>query len=93
MAEWEKKRQREREPPLEIPDAFDFRLTGEEPVDGRPAWTMEVTPRPGYHSRTSVGKLFRKFRGKLWIDKADRQGVKISAEVTDNIWFACFWRI
>jgi hypothetical protein len=87
IAEWEKKRQQEREPLLEIPDAFDFRLAGEESLEGRPAWVIEATPRPGFHSRTSIGKLFPKFRGKLWIDKADNQWVKTSAEATGNIWF------
>ena len=87
IADWEKKRKQEREPLLEIPDAFDFRLAGEESLEGRPAWVIEAAPRPGYHARTSIGKLFPKFRGKLWIDKADNQWVKTSAEVTGNIWF------
>jgi len=86
IAEWEKKRTQEREPLREIPDAFDFRLAGEEPLEGRPTWVIEATPRPGYRARTSIGKLFPKFRGKLWIDKADHQWVKTSAEATGNIW-------
>lgn len=87
IAEWEKRRKQEREPLLEIPDAFDFRLAGEEPLEGRPAWVIEATPRAGYRARTNIGKLFPKFRGKLWIDKADNQWAKTSAEVTGNIWF------
>jgi len=90
IAEWERKRQQEREPLLEIPDAFDFRLAGEESLEGRPAWVIEATPRPGFHARTSVGKLFPKFRGKLWIDQADNQWVKAAAEVTSNISFGLF---
>src|SRR5580658_1191627 len=40
IAEWEKKRQREREPLDEIPDGFDFRLAGEEQMDGRDVWVI-----------------------------------------------------
>jgi hypothetical protein len=85
IAEWEKRRQREREPLDEIPDAFNFRLVGDAQIDGRDAWIIEATPRPGYHARSSMAKLFPKFRGKLWIDKGDLQWVRTQAEVTDNI--------
>jgi hypothetical protein len=90
IADWEKKRQREREPLGEVPDAFNFRIAGEAQIDGRDAWVIEGTPRPGYHARSSLAKLFPKFRGKLWIDKADYQWVKTEAEVTDNISWGLF---
>jgi hypothetical protein len=90
IADWEKKREREREPLDEVPDAFDFRIAGEAQVDGRDAWIVEGTPRPGYHPRNSVAKLFLKLRGKLWIDKADYQWVKTEAEVTDTISWGLF---
>jgi hypothetical protein len=90
IAEWEKKRQREREPLDEIPDGFDFRLVSEEQLDGRDVWVIAATPRPGYHARGSLAKLFPKFRGKLWIDKADQQWVKTEAEAIDNISFGLF---
>jgi hypothetical protein len=90
IAEWEKKRQREREPLDEIPDGFDFRLAGEERMEGRDVWVIEATARPGYHARSNLAKLFPKFRGKLWIDKADQQWVKTEAEVIDSISFGWF---
>jgi len=90
IADWEKKRQREREPLDEVPDAFNFQIAGEGQIDGRDAWIIEGTPRPGYHARSTLAKLFPKFRGKLWIDKADYQWVKTEAEVTDNISWGLF---
>jgi hypothetical protein len=90
IADWEKKRLREREPLDEIPDAFDFRIAGEAQIDGRDAWIVEGTPRPGYRARGSLAKLFPKFRGKLWIDKADYQWVKTEAEVTGDISWGLF---
>jgi hypothetical protein len=65
-------------------------MAGETQIDGRAAWIIEGTPRPGYHARTTLAKLFPKFRGKLWIDKADYQWVKTEAEVTDTISWGLF---
>jgi hypothetical protein len=90
IADWEKRRQREREPLDEVPDAFDFRMAGEEQIDGRSAWVIEGTPRPGYRGRSTLGKLFPKFRGKLWIDKADYQWVRTEAEATGDISWGLF---
>jgi len=90
IAEWERKRQREREPIDEVPDAFDFRITGEAAIDGRGAWIIEGAPRRGYHARSTLAKLFPKFRGKIWIDKADYQWVRTEAEATGDVTWGLF---
>jgi hypothetical protein len=51
----------------EVPKAFDFRLIGEEVVDGRAAYVLQATPHPGYHPQGKYGKMFAKVEGKLWI--------------------------
>jgi hypothetical protein len=90
IADWEKRRQREREPLDEIADAFDFRMVGEELLDGRPVWVIDATPRASFHPRSSLAKLFPKLRGRLWIDKADHQWIKTEAEVTGTISYGLF---
>ncbi len=90
IAEWERRRQRQREPLDEAPEAFDFRITGVERAGGRDAWVMEATPRPGYHARGSLARLFPKFRGKLWIDKEDGQLVRTEAEAVADVWWGLF---
>lgn len=90
IADWEKKRERQREPLREVPDAFNFRIAGEGQVDGRNAWIIDAVPRAGYHARSSAARLFPKLRGRLWIDKADYQWVKTEAEATDNISWGLF---
>ena len=90
ISEWEKKQRRQREPLDEVPDAFNFKITGEGQVDGRNAWIIEGTPRPGYQPRSTLARLFPKFHGTLWIDKADYQWVKTEAEVTGNISWGLF---
>jgi len=90
ISDWEKRQQREREPIDEVPDAFNFRIAGQEQIAGRPTWVIEGTPRPGYHPRSTLAKLFPKFQGKLWIDKQDYQWVKTDVEVTANISWGLF---
>lgn len=74
----------------EVPEAFNFRLTGEEQINGRAAYIFEATPRPGYQSRTKYGKMFSKAHGKLWVDKQDLGWVRADATVTDSFYIGFF---
>lgn len=65
----------------EVPKAFDFKLLGEEVVRGRPAYVMQVTPRPGYHPQGKYGSVFSKVAGKMWVDKQDFGWVKVDGQV------------
>ena len=90
LEEIERKRAEGRRIVQEIPDAFDFRLLGEESVGGRAAFLIEATPKPGYKWREQKAKMLTKFKGKLWIDKAEYQWVKGDAETIDTITFGWF---
>jgi hypothetical protein len=67
----------------EVPEAFDFRFLTEEVVNGRPAYVLACTPRPGFHSQTRFGRMFSKVRGKVWVDKQDLGWVKVDAQVME----------
>lgn len=90
LADYEKQRERDREFLLEIPDAFDFKLAGEDTIDGRAAWVIEAQPKPGYRAKHSDAKAFSKIEGRIWIDKAEYQWVKVRAKTLAVIswgWF------
>ncbi len=91
MAEHDRKPGRNRNVLQEIPEAFDFRMRGEELVNSRPAYVIDAMPRAGYRPRSSEARIFLpKLKATLWIDKADLNWVKVDAEVIDNIswgWF------
>jgi hypothetical protein len=87
MAQYEKARERSRAFLREVPDAFNFRLLGEETVQGRPAYVIEALPRPGYRPHEADARIFPKLRGKLWIDKQDFQWIKGEAETLDTVSF------
>lgn len=69
----------------DIPEAYRFKLMGEESVGGRPAWVVSMTPRPGFIPTTSRGAMLEHIEGKLWIDKEDVQWAKAEAHVRDTI--------
>jgi hypothetical protein len=69
----------------DIPNAYSFKLLGEELVDGRPAWILAMTPRPDFTPSTPHGSLLGHVEGKLWIDEGDVRWVKAEAHVIDTI--------
>ena len=87
LAEWEKRRARQRKILREIPDAFQFTLAGDARIDGREVWVIRAAPRPDYHARTFEGRLLTKFAGTLWIDKTEYQWAKVEATAVDTVSF------
>jgi hypothetical protein len=86
-AKVEKEREEERAYLREIPDAFRFRLAGEENISGQPAWVIEAEPKPGYQVKDSKAKVLAKVRGKFWITQHDNRWVKIQAEAIEPLSF------
>jgi hypothetical protein len=86
LAEYEKRPGRNRGMMSEIPDAFDFRLRGEEIIESRPVYVIDATPRAGYQPRNSQARMILpKLKATLWIDKADFSWVRVQAEVIDTV--------
>ena len=84
-ARMEKRRAENRKYLRELPDAFHFKLVGEESISGKPAWIIAAEPKPDYHPKDIQAKLLSKMRGKIWVDKGEYQWVKVEAEVLDTI--------
>jgi hypothetical protein len=74
----------------EVLQAFDFQLVGEETVGGKPAYVLEATPHPGYHTHGKYGKMLSKVAGKLWVDKQDFGWTKVDGEVTQSFSMGLF---
>lgn len=87
---WQQRQQKRREPFKELPDAFDFRISGEESMNGRPAYVIDATPKPGYKPKLASASYFPKIKGRLWIDKESYQPVRVDLETLDTISFAGF---
>jgi hypothetical protein len=89
-AKLDKERLEEQKYIREFTEAFEFRVLGEEPVSGKPAWILSVTPKPGYRAKDSQAKMFAKLRGKVWIDKTEYHWVKAEGEAIDTLSFGFF---
>jgi hypothetical protein len=86
-AKIDKERQEERKFLSEVPEAFHYKLLGEETVSGKPAWVIGAEPNPEYHPEGRVAKIVTKLRGKIWVDQGEYQWVKVDAEVIGTLSF------
>ena len=84
-AKIEKQRREQRKFLDEIPDEFNFTLLDVETVSGKPAWVISADPKPDYQPKARGAKLIAKMRGKVWIDQAEYQWVKIEAVATGKL--------
>lgn len=89
-ARLEKERREDQKYLREFTEAFNFKILGEEPVSGKPAWVLSVEPKPGYKPRQSEAKVFTKVRGKIWIDKNEFHWVKAEGQAIDTLSFGLF---
>ncbi|HZW93328.1 MAG TPA: hypothetical protein VFF64_10295 [Candidatus Eremiobacteraceae bacterium] len=69
----------------EVVNAYDFRIVGEEAVDGRDGWVIEATPRKDFRPTKPNAGMLSKIKGKIWIDKQDYSWVKVEGEAIDTI--------
>jgi hypothetical protein len=90
IADWERRRQRQRDPLKELPDAFDFRLAGEEALASGEVYVIDAMPKPGYKPQTPSAAYFPKVKARLWIDKDDYHWAKVELETLDTISFGGF---
>lgn len=73
--------QRSRESTALTEDNYQFNLLGQEDVDGRPAYVLQVEPK-------TANKLL--YRGRIWVDAADFAVSKIEGEPAKrpSIWIS-----
>ena len=87
VADWARKQEKQHEPMKDLPEAFDFKLNGEESLNGGTAYVIDATPKSGYRPKSSATSFFPKVKMRLWIDKKDFQWVKLDLETLDTITF------
>jgi hypothetical protein len=86
-AKLDKEREKDRAFLRELPDALNFKLEGEDTVSGKPAWVISAEPKPGYQPKDIRAKMITRMRGKVWIDKAEYQWVKVDAQAIEKLSF------
>ncbi len=84
-AEAEKKRKEQMEFLEELPNAFDFKVVERTKIGSRDISVIEFTPRQGFKPAQMRSKLFTKVRGKVWLDAAEAQAAKLTADVFEDL--------
>ncbi|HEX5227722.1 MAG TPA: hypothetical protein VFW44_08425 [Bryobacteraceae bacterium] len=90
VAKYEKEREHDHAMLQQMADAFDFHVTGEAQVDGHRCWILDAEPKPGYQAQNHEGRVLKVMKGKLWVDQASYQWVKVHAEVMKPVNFYGF---
>ena len=90
IADADRRRERQHDPMKELPDAFDFRLIGEEARASGAVYVIDATPKPGYKPKLPSAAYFPKVKARLWIDKNDYHWARVEAETLDTISFGGF---
>lgn len=90
IAKYAQERKQDQSMLLEMAAGFQYKLVGDDKLDGHDVWVLEASPRPGYAPKTRETKVLTSMRGKLWIDKARYQWVKVEAEVFRPVTYGMF---
>jgi len=90
IAKYQRESNRNHEMLQQMVDAFEFHLAGETEVEGHPCWVLDAEPRPDYEPSDHEGRVLKGMKGRLWIDKATNQWVKVHAEVVRPVSFYGF---
>jgi hypothetical protein len=90
IAKYEKERHQDHAMMIAMADAFDFQLVGEETINGHACWVLDATPKHGYQPKIRETKVLTGMRGRLWIDKAQYQWVRVRAQVFKGVGFFGF---
>jgi hypothetical protein len=69
----------------DVVNAYDFRIAGEEAVDGRDTWVIGATPSKDFHPTQPHAGLLSKLKATVWIDKQEGNWVKAEGEVMETL--------
>lgn len=69
----------------EFPHALLFSALPDETLGGRKAMVWSFKPKPGYKAKTMGGRVYEGVVGKIWLDKEERQLMRLEAEVVRDV--------
>jgi hypothetical protein len=71
-------------------EAFNFKLVGEQTLEGAECYVLDAYPRSDYQPPVERARVLTGMRGRLWIDKAEYHWVKVQADVISPVEFGLF---
>ncbi len=77
----------------EITQAFDFRLIGEEEIDGIATWAISAEPKPGYEPPNRLARVLPEVRATLWVAQESYGWVQADIETLGDITWAAVFKL
>ena len=74
----------------QLPNAFDFRLSGTKRLNNHETYVLQATPQPGYQPPSTETQALKGMEGTLWIDTKTFHWVKVQAEVKHPVSIRAF---
>ena len=89
IEEEKKKREEFRVLREDVGRAYDFKLMGEDVIQGAKCWRVSAEPKKsGFQGKSDIGRrVVPKMHGTLWISQASYEWLRIEAEALDTIRF------
>jgi len=87
MAKYDKNTEEDRRFVRDVTEAFNFKFLPEKMVNDRPTCVYDFEPRPGFKPKEKHADMLEKVRGRMWIDKEEKQLTSLDLEVLDTISF------
>ena len=85
IAKYEAERKRDHIMLEQLTAAFEFKMLGEQNLKGKRVYVLRATPRKGYRPPNRDSQVLTGMEGRLWIDKATFQWVRVEAHVTHPV--------
>jgi hypothetical protein len=85
IAKYEAERKRDHTMLDQLTAAFEFTMLGEQNLNGKRVYVLRATPRKDYRPPNRDSQVLPGMEGRLWIDKATFQWVRVEAHVTHPV--------
>lgn len=74
----------------ELFEIYDIEEQRRERIEGSPAVVLSFQPRPGYKPQSKLASFLMHVSGRIWVNEADHQLVRLDAEVVDPVSYGWF---
>lgn len=91
IAAYQKERHQDHALMSEMVKAFDFKMSGEDTINGHRCFVLDATPKAGYNPPSRETQVLTGMRGTMWVDLQAYQWAKVHAEVFRPVTFGLFF--
>ena len=91
IAAYQRERHQDHALMAEMVKAFDFKMSGEDTINGHRCFVLDATPKAGYNPPSRETQVLTGMHGRMWVDLQAYQWAKAHAEVFRPVTFGLFF--